>query len=938
MGFRMVAECLYYVVIQPLFYLLESIFTIFYRLSASSGSSIVCLSVAVNLLCFPLYQMADDRQRVERAKQKSMERWVRHIRDRFRGDERYLMLSALYRSQGYRPLNSAFGALPLLLQIPFFIAAYGFLSGLSILEGTSYLILSDLSKPDGLIAFDDTFINVLPILMTVFNCMSAALYTHGSPMRDRIQAYGLAIVFLVLLYNSPSGLVLYWTCNQILSLIKNAALFHAPNREMGRILFVQGYGGILVLAFAVSGVMSGPALVGEVVAIVVCVVALWSYYFLSQRDEAASQPSHHERDQSRCNPKNQGILGTSATDFLTNLTVSRRTATIQFFLAASLLALLMGLLIPSATISSSPQEFVNLRDLMSPNTYLVRTVTVWVGMLVFWTGIYYLLSPESGRKAFVLALWCLTGTALVCYFFGKDYGVLTGDLQFEDGLRVSWTESLASVASALGVTFVLAYIWKRWNAVLIPTLSILGVSVLVLCTQNLIAIDDGYREIVSQRAAATDSLYDVDGTLANRIELSQRDRNVVILFMDRAISGYVPYIFHECPELVQQFDGFTYYPNTISYGYSTVFGSPSIYGGYEYTPAAMNERDSVLCVDKHNESLRVLPELFSRGGRDSYVVNPAYPNYQWGMDASVLDDIEYCKALDLSGVYSEVVSLQRGITEEIDFDRRLFCYGLFKALPTVLQPTAYDEGRYLSPSATTAPASRFMDEYSVLEVLPEITGVDSPLGTLVEIHNQTTHEPHLLQLPDYVPADHVDNEKLDDPTRFTLDGKSMRMDNLEQNEHYHVNAATYLRLGTWFDWMRDQGVYDNTRIIIVSDHGKGLAQWPELVKDDDLDIEGVNAVLLVKDFDAHGFTSSDEFMTTADVPILALRGIVEDPVNPYTMVPITDDEKYAHDQLVTTSWHWHTENHPGTTFDTSDRPWYSVHDNIFDLNNWTRME
>ena len=44
----------------------------------------------------------------------------------------------------------------------------------------------------------------------------------------------------------------------------------------------------------------------------------------------------------------------------------------------------------------------------------------------------------------------------------------------------------------------------------------------------------------------------------------------------------------------------------------------------------------------------------------------------------------------------------------------------------------------------------------------------------------------------------------------------------EQLAHYHANAAALLRLGEWFDWMREQGVYDNTRIIIVSDHGRDL--------------------------------------------------------------------------------------------------------------------
>jgi arylsulfatase A-like enzyme len=40
--------------------------------------------------------------------------------------------------------------------------------------------------------------------------------------------------------------------------------------------------------------------------------------------------------------------------------------------------------------------------------------------------------------------------------------------------------------------------------------------------------------------------------------------------------------------------------------------------------------------------------------------------------------------------------------------------------------------------------------------------------------------------------------------------------------HYHSNMATMLRVGEWMDYLKEQGVYDNTRIIIVADHGRKL--------------------------------------------------------------------------------------------------------------------
>lgn len=963
----MVLEWLHALLIEPLVYLLETVFTFAHHITVSAGASIIILSVVVNVFCLPLYQKADELQRLEREKRQDMEPWIQHIKATFHGDERFMMLSAYYSIVGYRSTEVIYSALPLLFQVPFFIAAYSFLSTLRMLEGVSFFGLADLSQPDGMLTVGSSAYNLLPIAMTLLNCLSVALYTKDAPLRDKLQAYGLAIVFLVLLYDSPAGLVLYWTCNQLLSLLKNACLIYVPDQKLGRMLLGQAYGAVLVLAVISSGVLYGVALIAEATALVIVYAALWAYYLLDHRKDASSSAETDEvkpndpmedgassvhdetvyqqeaatgrqpHDNSRRMPKLKGAK-LNVSDLLARVEVPRKTATTQFFLAMAALSLLLGLLIPSATIAASPTEFVDLRHLLNPVSYLVRATLTWVGTLMVWVGTFFLLSSDKGRSRFVLAGWCLLGVFLLGYFLGNDYGTISNELRFEDAPVVNPVDSLKSMLAAFASVFVFAFVWVRINKALIPAMSILAITLTALAVPNVAAANRGYDDVMAKRAEAASAVYDTNGSIAKRMSLSRSERNVVVLFLDRAISGYVPYIFHERPELAQSFDGFRYYPNTISFGYSTVFGSPSIYGGYEYTPSAMNERSDELCVDKHNEALRVLPEILSREGWTSYQVNPAYANYQWVMDASVFEGMENVRALDLSGVYADLVSERHGIVEEVDLNRRFFYYGLFKALPASLQPVVYDDGEYLSAATTRTITSSFMNEYSVLEVLPDICGVDGGSGSLILLHNEATHEPQLLQLPDYLPAGMIENEGLDDPSRFTLGDESVIMDQPTHAEHYHVNAAAYLRLATWFDWMRDQDVYDNTRIIIVSDHGKSLGQWPELIKDDVLDIEGVNAVLMVKDFDAHGFETSDEFMTTADVPVMALEGVVDNPVNPYTGVPITDNDKHAHDQLVTTSWHWHTEDHPGTVFDTSDHPWYTVHDNIFDLDNWQRVD
>jgi hypothetical protein len=102
------------------------------------------------------------------------------------------------------------------LQIPFFIAAYQFLEGFNPLAGVSFGLIKDLSLPDALL----DSINLLPIAMTVVNLVTAYFYARNGNGSELKQMLVVAFLFLVLLYKLPSGLVLYWTMNNVFSFIR----------------------------------------------------------------------------------------------------------------------------------------------------------------------------------------------------------------------------------------------------------------------------------------------------------------------------------------------------------------------------------------------------------------------------------------------------------------------------------------------------------------------------------------------------------------------------------------------------------------------------------------------------------------------------------------------------------------------------------------------
>ena len=135
--------------------------------------------------------------------------------------------------------------------------------------------------------------------------------------------------------------------------------------------------------------------------------------------------------------------------------------------------------------------------------------------------------------------------------------------------------------------------------------------------------------------------------------------------------------------------------------------------------------------------------------------------------------------------------------------------------------------------------------------------------------------------------------------------------------------------------MRENDVYDNTRIILVADHGYDLDHLDGFYLENGEDISFYYPLLMVKDFDSEEFSISEGFMTNGDVPAIALKDVIEEPVNPFTGKAIDAHEKTEHEQYVFTSHEWMVdgiEANNGNTFRPGN--WYAVYDDMRDPDNW----
>lgn len=844
----MFTDLLYGFVIKPIELLIELVFSLVYKINGNPGIAIIFVSLAVQLLVLPMYKRSDALQEEERKKQQVMKPWVDHIKKTFKGDERFMMIQAYYREVGYKPSSSIKGSLSLLLQIPFFIAAYNYLSNLEILKGASFGFLADLGTPDGLIVMGGISLNLLPILMTVFNIVSGIIYTKGFPLKDKVQTFGLALIFLVLLYNCPSGLVLYWTLNNLFSLLKNVVM---------------------------------------------------KLFFKNEDKEK-------ETDNPPVSPFVKGL----------------------FTACSIILTVFLGCIIPLSVIGASPVEFINKS--YGPMGLMLNTLAVFAGIFLLWMRIFFILSGERGKKVFTCVMAAISVSAIINHYAtGRNLGNMTPYLIYDNQPAYPlWIMIVGIVVLTLCFVFVSLMMKKREKT--LKQLYQIGAAAMVV-----IAAFSAF----STYSSFTESNKGGNGSADDKIfTLSKNGRNVIVFMVDRAISGFIPFHIKEKPELVNMYDGFTFYSNTVAFGSATNYSTPSLFGGYEYTPEEINKRKDQTLLQKHNEALTVMPKLFLDNNYSVTVSDPPWAGLQWIPDLSIYDKYPGIRSFITEGVYSGDMAAVYGVQYEKKQKHNFIYYSIMRGAPAAVRNLIYDKGEYLAIPVEMNISQEFINAYSALTKLPDLTEIkDDSSDNFLMMQNSTPHAMVMLHKPDYTPGtpNRVPEEIL---SGMEENGLTIRLDTAEQKSLYDTNMAAILRIGEWLDFLKKQGVYDNTRIIICSDHGWGCGQFDNLLIDphNNREVSNFAALLMVKDFGDKGFKSDDTFMTLADIPTLATKGVIDSPINPFTGHEINSDPKSG-ELHITAGMHWMPTDSNGYTFNCEGGAWWSVRGNIYDTGNWKRL-
>ena len=902
------AEFLYTLIIYPLTLIIEASYMLVYEVFDNVGLAVIGVSVAVSLLCLPLYIVAEAWQQTERNKQKQMEAGIARIKKTFKGDEQYMILTTFYKQNHYHPLMALRSSFGLLIQVPFFIAAYSFLSAMPALQNQAFHFIRDMGKPDALFYIGSFPINVLPIAMTVINIAGSAVYTKGFKFKEKLPIYAMALIFLAILYDSPAGLVLYWTMNNVFSLVKN--IFYKIKRPL-LVLYIlaslaAAYGIYYVLARH-NGLVSKRLVLALLLALVffIPLFVKWAKW----------------------------ILNNCLLDLLNNKS-DRHTI---FLLCAFSLALLTGLVIPSYTVSSSVLEFVDIDNIFNPNYYIYTILLQSLGLFAFWfCCVYFLFGKKIQSLMAFAAAFLLLGACLNTFAFGGDYGNISRVFLFDKGVHDSAATKIFNIAAtiALGAALLALLKFTKAKKAAIPVFAITLIAFLAIGTINVAKIQAQTNEYASRQVKEENSITPV-------FHFSKEGKNVVVIMSDRAENAFVQPIFEAYPDLKEAYKDWTLYSHTLSYDAHTLLGAPPLYGGYEYTPLNMNARDTVPLKDKNNEALLLMPRIFTeQAGFKAQVSDLSWANYSWVPDMSICDPYPQITPLNLERKYTskwinEHPDKVKANTTSQTIKRNFLWFALFKEAPAFIRESLYDDGNWWTSDEDYADLVEYITKLSVLEYLSDMTDFDgNQNGNFVLLQSMVTHTSIELQAPNFDPSINITDK-----------GK---FDGNPENETISSNIAMLKRVAKWMDFLKENGCYDNTRIIIVADHGAGKS-GPAFdfftegyeIKGTGYELDQNHPLLMVKDFADRGnasakereFTVDDSFMTNADTPYLAFEGIIEKPVNPWTKKEITRrDEAAAYG--VVAGGRYDPGKNGVYKFDLNGIKVYDVFDDMSKVSNW----
>jgi YidC/Oxa1 family membrane protein insertase len=210
---------------RPALWLLK----LLYQVTGNYGVAIILITILQKVAFHPLTHKSLKSMQAMQALQPK----VQALQERYKNNpqKKQEEMMALYRKHGVNPMG---GCLPMVIQIPIFIALYNALSSSVEMWQAHFLWIRDLTQPDalfGITIWEGYPLNFLALLMGASMWLQQKMTpTAGDPRQAQMMLWTMPIVFTFMFWSFPSGLVLYWLVNNVLQIGQQWLI----NRHSGR--------------------------------------------------------------------------------------------------------------------------------------------------------------------------------------------------------------------------------------------------------------------------------------------------------------------------------------------------------------------------------------------------------------------------------------------------------------------------------------------------------------------------------------------------------------------------------------------------------------------------------------------------------------------------------------------------------------------------------
>lgn len=893
--------------LEKCFYIL---YTFLYTLTSNYGIALLLLSLVTSCLMLPIEEKVRGISEEEKELQAILSRQLKTIKEQYTGSERHLAIKRLYRRYSYNPFFSIRSAATFFVQLPFLLGAYWMLTNLSSLDGVKFLFIQNLSKPDALLFG----FNLLPILMTVINVGTA--FAQVSSRRDKLQAIFVASLFLVFLYTANSALLIYWTTNNFIGLCKalysrfKTHLKTKITRGCSLLSFVNKWAIVFLPVVSIGFISISRshlcpqkliAVFGSFAHLInFSLIVLLAYRWLEPQFKRTNIPSNLYKFSSVLFAV---FLGLTLIKIIGCLVGNEyRFVYTQSLFCIFVLILLLYFEPIKLFIKSIWKRLpsISITTLMLPVLFLLSLVFLTFPLLLYFsdTGAF-LAEPINVVKDQVIAFlgWSLLFLLVLAFLKGKAVSVIF-ILFAALSLTVVLYISLFSPDLGLFINFKFtedAKLTKNvWNVAYAACFILSFITILFLALSNklnllrrvlfiFLATSIGYATYtcVQYRLHTEQNKKVVNTEISTIPESSQKfltfskhGKNILVIMLD-AFSGYdMDAILKFDPSLADKFSGFTLYSDTLTTANNTFMGKAPLLGGHAATAGELNKQKGVSLEEKVN---RLWDNLFSRlieKGFEIQIRDNQY--YDWLRPKFLSESTRKNLLVDYQNDFFikdwEKENNYRPISMNRSISHFLTMFGLFKISPNRIGSFIYQNSRWRNLVDSVNPnKERAKNDLANLEGMEKFTRVVNDKKNYFKFY--TNKLPHF----NWYLNSNCQPVKKYIPTKEEID-KYSRWSAKHQSEY-----CALLSIAKLIKLLKEEKVYDNTAIFIVSDHGNHSRghplpfRWP--IEDT---LDHLSSLLMYKDFQQLKKPlriDNESLMSNSDLPELILGTINGFPKN-----------------------------------------------------------